>query len=265
MCSHMQIGKEKKIELRKLYRQRLTRLFNNLIKRKEGVVELFLSKLVEPLPGKLIITYMNQSNFNIFCEDEEYQKIILENTFVYSDGIGMHSALKFLGEETKQNISTDINTYLLEYCIENNFKIAMIGGYGQIYKSSCFQKLNTIVFYKVGSYSDSFLDEVEEGINSSKPLAVFIGMGVPLQELIALEIAKRCDIKVIVCVGNFFEYYFGTMKRAPLFIRKLNIEWVYRLCMEPKRLWKRYIFGVPKFIFRIIYYKCSGEIHETIN
>jgi N-acetylglucosaminyldiphosphoundecaprenol N-acetyl-beta-D-mannosaminyltransferase len=52
-------------------------------------------------------------------------------------------------------------------------------------------------------------------------------------------------------VGGLFDYYSGTIPRSPLWMRKLGVEWVWRLMMEPKRMWKRYIIGNITFLWRI--------------
>jgi N-acetylglucosaminyldiphosphoundecaprenol N-acetyl-beta-D-mannosaminyltransferase len=77
-------------------------------------------------------------------------------------------------------------------------------------------------------------------------------MGVPLQEKIAFELSKRINGLQIICVGNFLEFYFGTIKRAPKFLHNSGFEWIFRLLTEPRRLWKRYLIGIPVFIARII-------------
>jgi exopolysaccharide biosynthesis WecB/TagA/CpsF family protein len=65
--------------------------------------------------------------------------------------------------------------------------------------------------------------------------------------------------KVIICVGNFFEYYFGTKSRAPVVFRKAGFEWAFRMASEPGRLWSRYLIGIPKFIYRAFRIKLSSK------
>ena len=85
-------------------------------------------------------------------------------------------------------------------------------------------------------------------------------MGVPQQELFAEKLLRIPDSKVVICVGNFLEFYFGTKKRAPVFIQKIGMEWLFRLITEPGRLWNRYLIGIPLFIFRILKLKFEGKI-----
>jgi len=76
-------------------------------------------------------------------------------------------------------------------------------------------------------------------------------MGVPKQEIFAEKLSQSQNSKVIICVGNFFEFYFKLKKRAPVFVQNIGMEWLFRLFTEPSRLWKRYLIGIPVFFFKI--------------
>jgi exopolysaccharide biosynthesis WecB/TagA/CpsF family protein len=85
-------------------------------------------------------------------------------------------------------------------------------------------------------------------------------MGVPKQELFAEQLIRTSNERVIICVGNFLEFYFGTKKRAPYFLQKIGFEWMFRLLSEPKRLWRRYLLGIPLFIYRVIKIKLGIKV-----
>jgi N-acetylglucosaminyldiphosphoundecaprenol N-acetyl-beta-D-mannosaminyltransferase len=81
---------------------------------------------------------------------------------------------------------------------------------------------------------------VIERINSSGAGIVFLGIGCPKQELFAYE--HRHSIKAVqLCVGAAFDFHAGNKRMAPRWMQKRGLEWLYRLCQEPKRLWKRYL------------------------
>lgn len=84
-------------------------------------------------------------------------------------------------------------------------------------------------------------------INASGAAFVFIGLGCPKQELFAADMADRIDA-VQLCVGAAFEFHAGTARMAPLWMQDAGLEWFYRLCREPRRLWRRYLFGNASFI-----------------
>jgi len=100
-------------------------------------------------------------------------------------------------------------------------------------------------------------------INESCADVILIGMGVPKQELLAYELSEKVKVDLIICVGNFFEFYFDTKKRAPELLRNSGFEWVFRILIEPKRLWKRYLIGIPLFLYRI--YKMKLKFNKYIS
>jgi exopolysaccharide biosynthesis WecB/TagA/CpsF family protein len=85
-----------------------------------------------------------------------------------------------------------------------------------------------------------------------KPDLIVLGMGMPKQEKIAALIRDSRIPTLVVCGGAIIDFMGNKIKRAPLWVRKFGCEWVYRLVLEPKRLYKRYVLGNPAFIFRML-------------
>lgn len=110
----------------------------------------------------------------------------------------------------------------------------------------------------VGMYSPPFrvLTEEEDisivdNINSAKADFVWIGLGAPKQERWMAAHQGRID-GLMIGVGAGFDYYAGNIKRAPMWMQKCNLEWLYRLMQDPKRLFKRYFYTNTKFIWNAI-------------
>ena len=105
-------------------------------------------------------------------------------------------------------------------------------------------------------YKQEFSDEDNEAmikaINDADPDLLWIGMTAPKQEKWAY---KHWDELNIHChcgtIGAVFDFYAGTVKRAPLWWQEHSLEWLYRLLMEPRRMWRRYIIGNTKFLYYI--------------
>lgn len=111
-----------------------------------------------------------------------------------------------------------------------------------------------------GSFSPPFQDGFSSSLptwvnmlKKSKAQVVWVGLGTPKQDFIVHEIAKQIPITA-VAVGAAFDYLAGTLAETPKFIQKIGLEWLYRLLKEPKRLWKRYLVGNPKFLLIAIKY-----------
>lgn len=108
----------------------------------------------------------------------------------------------------------------------------------------------------VGTYCPPFRALLEDEfrklgdqINKSGANIVWIGLSTPKQERFAQQLKKYTSVHFIVTVGAAFDFHTGNVKQAPAWMQKLSLEWFFRLMMEPKRLYKRYLEIVPLFIF----------------
>jgi exopolysaccharide biosynthesis WecB/TagA/CpsF family protein len=104
---------------------------------------------------------------------------------------------------------------------------------------------------------DGYRSSEEEGarlpeLNASGAKMLLVAKGVPSQEHWIAANAARLTAPVILGVGALFDFYSGTIPRAPQLVRKLRIEWLYRLLHEPRRLFRRYVLGNPEFIARVL-------------
>jgi N-acetylglucosaminyldiphosphoundecaprenol N-acetyl-beta-D-mannosaminyltransferase len=106
----------------------------------------------------------------------------------------------------------------------------------------------------VGSYSPPYRplteDEVEaqdRAIAKTGANVVWVGLGTPKQDLEARRLARSLPV-VAVAIGAAFDFAAGTVKEAPEVLTKLGLEWTYRFAMEPRRLWRRYVFGNVRFL-----------------
>ena len=107
----------------------------------------------------------------------------------------------------------------------------------------------------VGSFSPSYRAQTEEEenaacdrIRTSGADCVWVGLGSPKQDYWVARNAKRCGGAVLFAVGAAFDFHAGTVCRAPVWMQKRGVEWVYRIFKEPRRLWRRYLVTVPQFI-----------------
>jgi N-acetylglucosaminyldiphosphoundecaprenol N-acetyl-beta-D-mannosaminyltransferase len=81
---------------------------------------------------------------------------------------------------------------------------------------------------------------------------LIIGLGAPKQEQFALALKQKRSSGAAICAGAAVDFLIGRQKRAPEIMRRLRIEWLFRLVNEPGRLWRRYILGAPKLLFLLV-------------
>lgn len=239
-------------------------LFDELVKSENEVVRIVADALSDN--RHLILTYLNQNCFNIYYSDASYKNLIDTELEYYLDGIGIHLALKLFGFGNVNRFNaTDLNNILFKQFSEYKTKLFLIGGKfsPEFLENSGKSNLN-ICGYRNGYFGEDEFDDLIDDINSSSCKVIIIGMGVPKQELLAFNISKRVKIGLIICVGNFLEFYFGTKRRISKIFRNTGVEWLYRLISEPRRLWKRYLFGIPMFFFRILKLRIKTDSFKTV-
>jgi N-acetylglucosaminyldiphosphoundecaprenol N-acetyl-beta-D-mannosaminyltransferase len=107
----------------------------------------------------------------------------------------------------------------------------------------------------VGTYTPPFRPlnadeqkELEGLVSEAKPDVIWVGISTPKQELFMAENIDRLDTRLMFGVGATFDFHAGLLKQAPAWMQAMGLEWLFRLCAEPKRLWRRYFTIVPKFL-----------------
>ncbi|WP_353949005.1 WecB/TagA/CpsF family glycosyltransferase [Sporolactobacillus sp. Y61] len=106
-----------------------------------------------------------------------------------------------------------------------------------------------------GFFDEKESPEIIKDINQKKAKILFVGFGTPIQEKWVDKYYVTINSPTIITCGGLFDYYSGNVKRAPLFMRNHGLEWLYRLCQEPRRLFWRYIIGNTKYVVKILRYK----------
>ena len=108
----------------------------------------------------------------------------------------------------------------------------------------------------VGTYTPPFrpLTLAEEGevigrINRSRPDIVWVGLSTPKQERFMAQYIERLDTRLMVGVGAAFDIHAGLLADAPSWIKACGLQWLDRLCQEPRRLWRRYLTNNPRFLW----------------
>ncbi|MEI6414577.1 MAG: WecB/TagA/CpsF family glycosyltransferase [Pseudomonadota bacterium] len=92
---------------------------------------------------------------------------------------------------------------------------------------------------------------------------LLVALGAPRQEAWIQQHMEATGATLVMAVGGLFDFYSGRIPRAPLWMRRLGLEWVFRLLQEPGRLWRRYLLGNLVFLFRIARDWWSGKRHQA--
>ncbi|WP_203332305.1 WecB/TagA/CpsF family glycosyltransferase [Planococcus beigongshangi] len=204
---------------------------------------------------------MNPDCMLKYWKDKEYNRIInQEDNLVYIDGMGIIFSQKLLKLPVGQEriATTDLFPALLKRANEQGGRkrVYLLGSKGDTaerVKRNFMWKYPNVNF--VGTHHGYFdkkdSQSVISQINEKDVDILFVGFGNPEQE--KWVDANYDDLKVttIITCGGLFDYYSNNVKRAPLFLQKIGMEWLFRLLQEPRRLFKRYVWGNLTYIYKI--------------
>jgi beta-1,4-glucosyltransferase len=127
----------------------------------------------------------------------------------------------------------------------------LLGGKSEVLDKAAYHlvhKLGQIVVGTCDGYDGIRRADLVETINATEPDVVLVAMGNPKQEQWILDHYQQINAKVFSGVGALFDFWAGDKPRAPAWVQKIRMEWFYRLCLEPKRLMKRYTFDILIFL-----------------
>lgn len=203
------------------------------------------------------ISFLNAHNANIMISDNKYRSILADH-IVFPDGVGVDIASVLLhGEKFAANLNgTDFIPALFKFLSQPQ-RIGLLGATPEVVHKARknfqerFDQHNFLVI------SNGFFDDVDSlklanEIKAQKLDILLVAMGTPKQEKWISDHLGRQHAKLVFGVGALFDFVAEEVKRAPRLWRRARLEWLYRLLQEPGRLWRRYIFGNPLFLFRAL-------------
>ena len=213
------------------------------------------------------IYFVNAHCVNVAANNANYLNVLVKADRLYADGIGMRLAAKLAGISLVDNVNgTDLFPLLCQYAASAGVSLALLGASPGI-AERCADNMQQrypglkIVWINHGYFSKESEPDILQGINSSGAGMLFVAMGVPQQELWLARYASMLKVPVLLGVGALFDFYSGSTLRAPLIIRRIGMEWLYRFVVEPRRLFFRYIIGNPVFISRMLWRRLGGKIN----
>jgi N-acetylglucosaminyldiphosphoundecaprenol N-acetyl-beta-D-mannosaminyltransferase len=200
------------------------------------------------------ISFVNAHCINVSRRDEEYRQILRESTAIFADGVGMKLAALLHGDPLRDNVNgTDLYPLLLTALEDAGYRIFLLGaepGVSEEMRRRALEKHPdlTICGTHHGFFSPEENAVVVQKIREANADLLMAAMGVPQQEKWIAANAEAAGVKVAIGVGGLFNFYSGSIPRAPAWMRKSGLEWAHRLWMEPGRLWKRYLLGNAQFM-----------------
>jgi N-acetylglucosaminyldiphosphoundecaprenol N-acetyl-beta-D-mannosaminyltransferase len=192
--------------------------------------------------------------------DPRYRDVLNLGDLNLPDGMAVAWASRMFGYPTPRFAGTDALTLTVARGVQWNLRHYLYGGSEEVL-GNLRRHLETLYPTAViaGAESPPFrpLSGEEIGaaawrIRSSGAEAVWVGLGTPKQDIVAQQLRELEAAPLILCVGAAFDFVAGAKPRAPRWMRRSGMEWVFRLKSEPRRLWRRYLLGNPRFVAGLV-------------
>lgn len=204
----------------------------------------------------------NVDHIILFQKDTQYQEICRGATLILADGMPVIWASKLLGAPLPEKISgSDLAPILCELSARKGYKMFFLGGRtGAALRAKKNLEMRYPGIQIVGTYSPpiGFENDTDEKqkiidmINCAEPDLLLVGLGTPKQEKWIKQHYRMLTVPICIGVGATFEFLAEIVKRAPIWMQRSGLEWFWRLLMEPKRLWKRYLINDMQFIWLLL-------------
>jgi len=217
-------------------------------------IDLFMDELLKTKSQK-IIGFLNQHGYNLAAQDRAVLESFSDIDYLLRDGAGIKLACKWNKLSPGANLNgTDFIPSLIRKANVSQVDVDyfVFGTQSPWLESGARKLMEGRACHTLNGFMDDakYIEYILEHARPDALLIVVLAMGMPKQERIASMLRETVKAPVLViCGGAIIDFQADRFDRAPAIMRRLNLEWVYRLVCEPKRLFGRYILGIPKFFY----------------
>jgi N-acetylglucosaminyldiphosphoundecaprenol N-acetyl-beta-D-mannosaminyltransferase len=207
--------------------------------------------------GSHYMTVVNAAKVVAANKDEQLREKLSKAKLVTADGMSVVWASRLVGQPLKQRVTgIDLFERLVAHAARRGLSVyflgardASVGGVVSRFTSR-FPNLR-VAGYRNGYFDWSESPEIADEIRQSKTDLLFVAMGSPAQENWIEQYLEATGARFALGVGGSFDHLSGLQRRAPAWMQRAGLEWVYRLAREPRRLWRRYLIGNTLFVWLV--------------
>ena len=207
--------------------------------------------------GHAKFAFLNAHSANLAHEDDNYRRSLQEFT-ILADGVGVDIASSLLyGQKFPDNLNgTDFIPQLL-ISIQKPLKVVLLGARPGVADQAAENMSRAFPKHSFSVVSHGYFNSAEqrgiiEKLKADRPDILLVAMGNPNQEQWIVENCNEDIVGIAFAVGALFDFFAELVPRAPKWVRRIRLEWIHRLVMDPGRLWRRYILGNPLFLWRVL-------------
>ena len=207
-----------------------------------------------------LVATPNPEIVQIAGKDPEFAKILADASLVLADGVGVIHAAKILGRPLKGRVpGIEFASALMERMAKTGRRLYLLGakpGVAEMAAANLQAKYPGLVI--CGTHDGYFKEDgpVAQAIRDSRAEAVFVCLGAPKQEKFMTAHKSELDVRFMIGLGGSLDGFAGTVKRAPRWMQRCGLEWLYRLIKEPKRIGR--MMRLPKFVLAVLRRRRKG-------
>jgi N-acetylglucosaminyldiphosphoundecaprenol N-acetyl-beta-D-mannosaminyltransferase len=203
------------------------------------------------------------------ADSPELLRCLRQAALLIPDGIGVVWALRLFGGELVDRVpGAELMPAVCELAARKGYTVFLYGARPEVNQAARDELCRTYPGLKVVGARDGYvtpagMPALVEEINRLAPQILFVALGSPRQELWMERYLPQLDVRVCQGVGGTFDVLAGRVKRAPLWFRRHNLEWFYRLLTEPRRAIRQ--LALPRFVFRLLRARLSGHVLRPVD
>ena len=208
-------------------------------------------------PASRYMVVVNAAKLVEANRNEELRRAILNADLVTADGMSVVWASRLLGRPLKQRVTgIDLFERLVANAAARGTSVYFLGAHDESVKGVVERFAREYPGLKVAGYRNGYFttaetDSVAEEIRHSGADLLFAAMGSPRQDIWIPSHIAATGVRFALGVGGSFDHLSGLSRRAPMWMQRAGLEWLFRLLMEPRRLWRRYLVGNSMFIWLV--------------
>ncbi len=207
----------------------------------------------------VVVSHINACNYYYLQKKPAFRDRLAKEAVLILDGIGMKIGCMLLGLGRQPDLNgTDLFPLVMERASRERLRIFCLGSERHVAESAAREISRRYPGIEIAGCRGGYFDAGEEdgivsSINGSGARMLLIGRGFLKQETFALKYLDRLRVSLVWNVGGLFDFVSAAKPRAPRFMRRARLEWLYRFLREPGRMWHRNVVAAPGFLAGILY------------
>ncbi|HEX2241569.1 MAG TPA: WecB/TagA/CpsF family glycosyltransferase [Actinomycetota bacterium] len=203
------------------------------------------------------VFHANAHTLNLASADQGYRDVLNRANLVLNDGKGVMLGARLKGSRFPVDLNGNFFTPLvLERSAARGWPVYFLGAKPGVAERAAALLEERFEGLKIAGVQDGFFAgreaEVIDEIQTSGTGLLLVGLGNPKQETWLDTNLESTGARLGIGVGAFFDFISQEIRRAPAWMNRIGLEWLFRLALEPRRMWRRYIVGNPAFIRRVL-------------